>query len=103
MTSGEVSSPLSIICSSVYFQNKIALKVIILDAIIPSIKYFFQCAWLYDSQNSYVCMYFFYWLSMLHYNWVILHAISHIVTYHGVVLRFTHFASPLGYMVFVIN
>jgi hypothetical protein len=38
---------------------------------------------------------------MLHYNWVILHAISYIVSYHGVVLRFTHFARPLGYMVFV--
>jgi hypothetical protein len=33
---------------------------------------------------------FFYWLSMLHYTWVILHAISHVVSYHGVVLYFTH-------------
>jgi hypothetical protein len=39
---------------------------------------------------------------MLHYNWVILNAISYIVSYHEVVLRFTHFASPLGYMVFII-
>jgi len=30
--------------------------------------------------------FYYYWLSMLHYNWVILHAISYIVGYHGVVL-----------------
>jgi hypothetical protein len=49
-----------------------------------------------------VCMNFFYWLCMLHYNCVILHAISCIVSYHGDVLCFTHFESPLSYMVFVI-
>ena len=54
----------------------------------------------YKATYKQVCLY--YWLSMLHYNWVILHAISYIVGYHGVVLRFTNFASPLGYMVFVI-
>jgi hypothetical protein len=49
----------------------------------------------------YVCL-FFYWLCMLHYSWVMLHAISYIVSYQGYVLCFTHFESPLRYMVFVI-
>jgi hypothetical protein len=43
--------------SDVYFQNKISLKGKWLDAIIPSIKYFFQSALLCDSYTSYVCMY----------------------------------------------
>ena len=51
MTSGEVSSALSIMWSGVYFQNKIALKSITLDAIIPTIKYFFQPALFYESHN----------------------------------------------------
>jgi len=49
----------------------------------------------------YTYMYFFYWLGMLNYNWVILRAISYNVSYCGDVLL-THFASPLGYMVFII-
>jgi hypothetical protein len=39
---------------------------------------------------------------MLHYNCVIRHAISYIVSYRGDVLCFTHFESSLSYMVFVI-
>jgi len=57
MTYWEVSRPLSIILTGVQVQNKITLKGIILDAIIPSIKYFFQTSVLYDSHNLYVCMY----------------------------------------------
>jgi hypothetical protein len=72
--------------------------------------YIFVCVcvcvyiYIYTHTHIYVhfCIYIFYWLSMLHYNWVILRAISYIVSYHGVVLRFTHFVSPLGYMVIVI-
>jgi hypothetical protein len=54
MTYWGVSRPLSIILIGVQVQNKITLKGIILDAIIPSIKYFFQTAVLYDSHNLYV-------------------------------------------------
>ena len=46
--------------------------------------------------------FFFYWLGMLHYNRVILHAISYNVSYRGEFVLLTHFASPFGSMVFVI-
>ena len=39
---------------------------------------------------------------MLHYNWVILHAISYNVIYRGDVVLLTHFTSPRGHVVFVI-
>ena len=58
MISGEVSRHLSIIQSGVQFQNKITLKGIILDTIIPFIKYFFQnTCYMKAIPRMYVCMY----------------------------------------------
>ena len=65
------------------------------------------CVWGVYVLSVCVCVFvcvcgFFFKLSMLHYNWVTLHAISHNVSYRGDVVLVTHFTSPLGHVVFVI-